>query len=400
MRVLQINAVINKGSTGIIARDICKTIIGYGGEVFFASQEKAQANNEFTVGKPIDYKLHALFSRITGLQGYESKTSTRALVYWIEQIQPDIIHIHNIHNNYIHLPTLFTFIAEKKIPTVITLHDSWMLTGKCMHFLKYGCSKWKTGCCNCPAQKKEVPSLFLDSSHKVWNDRKKYIGENPYIHIVGCSEWITHAAKESVLRERVIGTIYNGVDLAVFHPRENAIRQELSINDKYVILGMANKWLAPENENTYRTFIPQLQEDEILVLVGCSQDQIKKLPNKVIGMPFVTERTRLAECYSMADVFVNTTKVDTFPTVNLEALACGIPVVTYDSGGARETIDSETGYTVAYGDVQALRESINHLKNIDRQKQKEKCIDRTKRYFDCTRCYDDYILLYQRILCE
>lgn len=124
MRVLQINAVINKGSTGIIARDICKTVIGYGGEVFFASQEKAQANNEFTVGKPIDYKLHALFSRITGLQGYASKTSTRALVYWIEQIQPDIIHIHNIHNNYIHLPTLFTFIAEKKIPTVITLHDS------------------------------------------------------------------------------------------------------------------------------------------------------------------------------------------------------------------------------------------------------------------------------------
>lgn len=400
MRVLQINAVINKGSTGTIARDICKAVSRYGGEGFFASQENAQAYNEFTVGKPIDYKLHALFSRITGLQGYASKASTRTLLCWIEQIQPDIIHIHNIHNNYIHLPMLFTFIAEKKIHTVVTLHDSWMLTGKCMHFLKYGCSKWKTGCCSCPAQKKEIPSLFVDNSHKVWSDRKKYIGENPYVRIVGCSEWITHAALESVLKERVVGTIHNGVDLEVFRPTKNTIRQELSISDNYVILGMANKWLAPENEETYRAFIPQLREDEILVLVGCSLEQIKKLPAKVIGIPFVTEKTRLAQCYSMADVFVNTTKVDTFPTVNLEALACGIPVVTYDSGGASETIDSKTGYTVPYGDVQKLRESIDHLKNIDRQKQKGNCIDRAKRYFDCTRCYDDYISLYRRILCE
>lgn len=400
MRVLQINAVINKGSTGIIARDICKTGIGYGGEFFFASQEKAKEYNEFTVGNPIDYKLHALYSRITGLQGYASKTSTRALLCWIEQIHPDIIHIHNIHNNYIHLPMLFTFIAEKNIPTVITLHDSWMLTGKCMHFLKYGCSKWKTGCCNCPAQKKEVPSLFVDSSHRVWKDRKKYIGENPYVYIVGCSKWITSAAQESVLKKRVVGTIYNGVDLEVFRPRKSTIRQELSINDKYVILGMANKWLASENKETYRAFISQLQEDEILVLVGCSQAQIKKLPTRVIGIPFVIDRTRLAECYSMADVFVNTTKVDTFPTVNLEALASGTPVVTYDSGGAGETIDSETGYVVSYGDVQALRESINQLKKMDRQIQRENCIDRAKRYFDCTRCYDDYIRLYQRILCK
>lgn len=400
MRVLQINAVINKGSTGIIARDICKTVVSYGGEVYFASQEKAQAKNEFTVGNAIDYKLHALFSRITGLQGYASKASTRELLRWIEQIQPDIIHIHNIHNNYIHLPKLFTFIAEKEIPTVITLHDSWMMTGKCMHFLKYGCSKWKAGCCSCPAQKMEVPSFFVDSSHKVWNDRKKYIGENPYVHIVGCSEWITDAARESILKERVVGTIYNGVDLEVFCPRDNTMRQELSISEKYVILGMANKWLASENEETYRAFIPQLQEDEVLVLVGCSQDQIKKLPDKVIGLPFVTERTRLAECYSMANVFVNTTKVDTFPTVNLEALACGIPVVTYDSGGAKETIDSETGYAVPYGDVQSLRESINHLRNADWKKQKTDCINRAKRYFDCTRCYDDYFLLYRKILSE
>lgn len=400
MRVLQINAVINKGSTGIITRDICKTVVSYGGEVYFASQEKAQAKNEFTVGNAIDYKLHALFSRITGLQGYASKASTRELLRWIEQIQPDIIHIHNIHNNYIHLPKLFTFIAEKEIPTVITLHDSWMMTGKCMHFLKYGCSRWKAGCCSCPAQKMEVPSFFVDSSHKVWNDRKKYIGENPYVHIVGCSEWITDAARESVLKERVVGTIYNGVDLEVFCPRDNTMRQELSISEKYVILGMANKWLASENEETYRAFIPQLQEDEVLVLVGCSQDQIKKLPDKVIGLPFMTERTRLAECYSMANVFVNTTKVDTFPTVNLEALACGIPVVTYDSGGAKETIDSETGYAVSYGDVQSLRESINHLRNADWKKQKTDCINRAKRYFDCTRCYDDYFLLYRKILSE
>lgn len=398
MRVLQINAVINKGSTGIIARDICKAVVSYGGEAFFASQDKSQANNEFTVGNWIDYKLHALYSRITGLQGYSSKTSTRALLYWIEQIKPDVVHIHNIHNNFINLPMLFTFLAEKKIPTVITLHDSWLLTGKCMHFLKYGCLKWKTGCYNCPAQKKEVPSLFLDRSHKVWDDRKKYIGKNPYVHIVGCSEWITNMAQESVLKERVVGTVHNGVNLDIFHPRENTIRNELSINDKYVILGMANKWLASENEETYRTFISKLQEDEVLVLIGCSQNQIKKLSGKVVGIPFVTERIRLAEFYSMADVFVNTTIVDTFPTVNLEALACGTPVVTYDSGGARETIDSKTGYLVNYGDVQALRESINHLKNVDKKKLKENCIDRAKSHFDSKICYDDYILLYQRIL--
>lgn len=398
MKVLQINAVIQKGSTGIIARDIGNTVVRFNGTVYYASQEKVQESNTYCIGSPTDYKLHALYCRLTGLQGYASRISTRKLLQWITDIRPDIIHLHNIHNNYINLPMLFSYIRKKQIHTVITLHDSWMMTGKCMHFLKYGCSKWKTGCYNCVAQKKEIPSLFVDNAHKVWVDRKKYIGDNPFVHIVGCSNWITEATKESVLKDRVIGTVYNGIDLKVFRPCKTQLRQKLGIEGKYVMLGMANKWLAQENDRVFQNFTAGMQEEEVLVLVGCSKEQMGSLRSGVIGLPFVSGRSELAECYAMADVFINVTKVDTFPTVNLEALACGTPVITFNSGGAGETIDRQTGIVVPYGDALELRRALDTIKAGDREMQREYCQKRAQTFFNRLTNYDTYIEIYKQLM--
>ena len=398
MKVLQINAVINKGSTGRIARDIGECILKKGGNVYFASQEKAKNLCEYTIGNNLDYKLHALFSRVTGMQGYASKIATKQMIKWINEIKPDIIHIHNIHNNYLNLPILFNYIYEKKLKTVITLHDSWFFTGKCTHFLKYDCLKWKEGCKNCIAKKKEVPNYFFDTSSKVWNDRRKYIGDNPMISIVGCSKWISDCAKESVIGKRIVGTIYNGIDTEIFKPTKSLLKENLCIKEKFIILGMANKWLSQENTKTFKEFIKSLKSDEILLLLGCKSTEIEKLPKNVKGIGFVSDRNLLAKYYSIADVFVNVTKVDTFPTVNLEALSCGVPVVAYDSGGTKETINQDIGYIVQYGDTYKLRKSIDLIRSRDKIKLSYKCREHVKKKFNKLMCYDSYIELYNNIL--
>lgn len=402
MKVLQINAVYGHGSTGNIAKEILLQVKKIGGEVYVACPEKPsrcfEVEDYIRIGNGLDHRIHALYSRFFGKQGYASKNATRNLIKQIDRIKPDIIHLHNLHNNYVNIKVLFEFIERKKIKTVITLHDCWFMTGKCCHFLYDGCYKWKTKCETCIRQRKEIPSYFFDASEKMYNDKKLLVGENPYIYVVGCSKWITEVAKQSLLKERVFGTIYNGVDLSVFYPRKNSIRQALQIQDKYVILGMANKWLSEENIETYQYIMDNLTEDICICLIGCSEKEIKTLPRQIVGVGYIKEQDLLAQYYSMADLFVNVTKVDSLPTVNIEAIACGTPVVTYDSGGSSEVINEDVGTTIAYGDASALLEAINSYKIRDRKLNSKLCVKYAKAKFDKNECFKKYVDLYQQIL--
>ena len=398
--IVQINAVYGRGSTGEIVRDISNTAIENGWNSYIACSQKTTCDTKgkkiILIGNSLDHKIHAICSRLFGLHGYFSNVATLLFCKKMDVIKPDVIHIHNIHSNYINVNMLFRYINKKQIPTIVSLHDCWFFTGKCYHYMYDGCDKWKYDCGHCPRLKKEVPSYFFDFTKKVLRDRKKYIGNNPFVYVVGVSEWVTNEAKKSVLKDRVYGTRHNGVDINVFSKKTSSLRSDLNIEDKFVILGMANKWLSSDNVETLRHITEKIDNKSVLVLLGYKNNI--NLPDKIIGIPFISDREQLAAFYSMADVFVNITKVDTLPTVNIEALACGTPVITYDSGGSAEILDERTGYVVPYGNCNDLMSSIEIVKMNGKEYYTKSCVERVHSLFDNQKCYKDYIALYDSLL--
>lgn len=401
--LFQINAVYGKGSTGVITKDISQMVLDNGWKSYVACAETGIDEQNGTqlikVGNKFDHKLHAALSRVLGLHGYFSIRATKVLLKQIEKIEPDIIHIHNLHSNYINVNMLFRFIKKNRITTIITLHDCWFFTGKCYHYLYNDCQKWKEHCRNCPRLRAEIPSLLFDFSSVVFDDRRKWIGENEKINVVGVSQWITKEAEQSLLSKRVIGTIYNGVDLSVYSPKNSTKRKKLELEGKYVLLGMANKWLASENKETYirfRQYCSVKKNNWVLVLVGCPNEMNRE--DNIVFYPYVNDRTELAELYSMADLFVNITKVDSLPTVSIEALACGTPIVTYASGGSAELVDENVGIAVPYGDIDQLFSAIEKMENIGKKALTSNCVQRAEKKHNIVNCYKDYLRLYEQLI--
>ena len=294
---------------------------------------------------------------------------------------------------------LFKYIKKNNIKTIITLHDCWFLTGKCFHFLYDGCMEWKKKCGNCPRKCKEQSSMFFDFSRKVLADKKHLIGENKNVQIVAVSEWIASIAKESILKDRPITVIHNGIDLDIFHYFDvniNKLNKKIP-KDSFIILVMANKWFALENIDISKKILEKLKDNMRIVVVGCEERQISN-DSRVICVGRLTAH-QLAQYYSVADVFVNLTKVDSFPTVNMEAIACGTPVVTFDSGGSKESvIDGKTGFVIPYGDVELLMEKIDVVQKLGKITFSKDCLDIARKTFDKGKCFKNYLYLVKNLL--
>lgn len=401
MKILQINATYRIGSTGEIIAGIAQVSAAAGFDTYYvcASLSEDQRNDHiFVMGNRLDHKIHALRSRILGKQGSGSLLATLNLLKWIDKICPDIIHLHNLHSNYINVPLLFHYIQKRGIETVITLHDCWFFTGKCCHFLYDGCNLWKSGCGNCPRKRKEIPSYFFDRSSEDFREKRKLIGENPYVHVVGCSQWLTACARESLLAERVEKTICNGIDLDIFKPYQTDVYENLHKCGAFIILGMANKWLSEDGRETYNHVVKKLGSRMKLFLIGCTPKQIAENSNAHVFMSgFIKNRIELAKCFSSADVFVNVTKADSFPTVNIESIACGTPVITYDSGGSAEIVDRQTGEVVPYGNYEQLLQSIKRIQENGKQSYSRKCRQRAELLYNKNKTFLEYVKLYSQI---
>ena len=401
MKILQINATYRIGSTGEIIAGIAQVSAAAGFDTYYvcASLSEDQRNDHiFVMGNRLDHKIHALRSRILGKQGSGSLLATLNLLKWIDEICPDIIHLHNLHSNYINVPLLFHYIQKRGIETVITLHDCWFFTGKCCHFLYDGCNLWKSGCGNCPRKRKEIPSYFFDRSSEDFREKRKLIGENPYVHVVGCSQWLTACARESLLADRVEKTICNGIDLDIFKPYQTDVYENLHKCDAFIILGMANKWLSEDGRETYNHVVKKLGPRMKLFLIGCTPKQIAENSNAHVFMSgFIKNRIELAKCFSSADVFVNVTKADSFPTVNIESIACGTPVITYDSGGSAEIVDRQTGEVVPYGNYEQLLQSIKRIQENGKQSYSRKCRQRAELLYNKNKTFLEYVKLYSQI---
>lgn len=398
MKVLQINATYGYSSTGLIVKDIGDTLVATGNEAFFAYQSaRGEIENGYPVGNRLDRKVHALLCRVFGRQGYYSRSATKKLINHIEEIKPDVVHLHNLHSNFVHVNMLLQYLAKNDVPTVITMHDCWFFTGKCFHYADIGCERYKSGCGRCPKKKAPPASMLFDSTASVLRDRDKLLHAIPRLKVVGCSEWVCNEAKKGIMKDLELMPIRNGVDTNVFKPYDKtAVKRELNLEDKFVIMGMANKWLLPSNVEFLNKMKSHLAENDRIVLVGCTEQQMSALQSeeKIIAVGFVKGREALAKYYAAANVFVNVTHADTLPTVNMESICCGTPVVTYDSCGSPEIVLEGCGYVVPEGDVDGIVEKIKNVKsNVLRSVEAI-----GKANFDKTVCYRKYVELYKDIV--
>lgn len=404
--ILQINT-YDGGSTGSIARNINNIAEqkGWSAYLYYGrdSYHKSIADNTRIMGRGLSYKIRVLFhvfiTRVFDKHGCGSCQDTKCLITEVERIKPDIVHLHNIHGYYINYKILFEYLHKANIPVVWTFHDCWSMTGHCAHFEYAECDKWKTGCYNCPEKKSYPASLLFERSKRNYAEKRKIFTSVKNMTIVPVSNWLSDIVKESFLKDHEVNVIHNGVDLQKFQPIQSNIREKLSISDKRVILGVASPWSSRKGLNDFfelHTYIPS--DKYQIVLIGLSEDQIKQLPNGIIGLMRTESVEALAKWYSVANVFVNPTYEDTYPTTNLEAISCGTPVVTYKTGGSTESITSETGRVVEKGDIAGLTKAIESLCAEDRDEIRKKCREYAMAYFDKEDCINKYLDLYSGIL--
>lgn len=401
MKLLQINAVYGYGSTGVIVKDIHEMCLESGIDSYVAystsSDNDINIKNGYKIGNVLGKKIHALLGRINGQQAYFSSFATRKFLKYIDEISPDIVHLHNLHSNYINLNMLLKYLAEKDIATVLTLHDCWFFTGGCFHYTEAKCFKWKEKCGNCPKKHTDTPAYCLDLSRKIQSDREKYFSQIKKLTTVGVSDWIASEAKQTFLGKSDVRRIYNGVDLDFFKNTPSDMRTELGIDeDKFVVLAMANKWLLPVNADAFKYVTSKLPENAVMLMVGCSEEQKQSLPPNVIGIDFIKEREKLRNVYSLSDVFINCTREDSLPFVNFETQACGLPVITYGNTGAKETVDGYSSFSVNDGDYHTLSDKLLEL--IENHTISEKiCSQFIVEEFDMNKNYQKYIDLYYEI---
>lgn len=398
MKVLQVNAVYGQGSTGTIVRDIEYLCEQSGIECYVASPDPkvCEAKRSYAIGNTLDHKLHAVLSRVYGMQAYYSHIPTKNFLNWIDEIKPDIVHLHNLHSNYIHLNTLLDYLAKKDIKTIITMHDCWFYTGGCFHYTAAGCSKWLTDCKNCPKKKSDTPAYITKKSAQVLVDRKKYLLAIPHLYITGVSKWMAHEALKTFLKDTPNYVIPNGIDMNVFKPSPSDFRKKLGLDGKYVILGPASKWLASVNKEVLNRFAQFMQPDEVLFLFGVWKDT-GELPKNVIPYGYTKNRRELAKLYTMADVFANVTREDSLSLINLEAQACGTAVVTFDQTGPKETVDDINSFNVPVGDADLLYNAIRKVRLQESKNREEEFVNFVKKKYEFMLTYRKYIDLYKSI---
>ena len=403
MKVLEVNSVANSGSTGRIAEQIGQLAIKHGYDCYmaFGRENNGSKLKTIRIGSEADIILHGVESRLFDNHGFASRAATRRFVKQLKEINPDIIHLHNIHGYYLNVRYLFDYLKESQVPVVWTLHDCWPFTGHCAFFDTVSCDKWERECCNCPKMKSYPSSWFIDNSQNNYINKKQIFTSLTNLEIVTPSQWLKKLVEQSFLQKYHSRVIPNGVDLNKFKPVNsmNEIKKKYNIPQGRIILGVANIWDSRKGLGDFIYLSKQIQKKEYsVILVGLNDKQIKALPENIIGIKRTESTQELAALYSIADVFVNPTYSDNFPTTNIEALACGTPVITYDTGGSPEAVDSLTGRVVEKGNMDMLVSSIKEILSIDRETLRKNCRSRAERLYDKNDRFMDYIKLYDSIL--
>lgn len=398
MRILALNS-CNFGSTGNIMLQLAAAAQNAGNDVFAAypdsrSNRKKNVPNRILVGNRITRNVHVLLGNATGGMGMYSVLDTLLFLRKVRRNSVDLIHLHNLHGSYINLPLLFRYIKKYNIRVIWTLHDCWAFTGHCPHFTMVKCDRWKTGCHRCP-QYREYPQSLVDNSKYMYRFKKKWFTGVEDMTIVTPSQWLADLVKQSFLKDYPVEVIHNGIDLSVFKPTPSDFRERYAIPaEKKILLGVAFGWGVRKGLDVFVELAHRLDSDKYqIVLVGTDDNIDKQLPANIISIHRTQNQAELAEIYTAADLFVNPTREEVLGLVNLEALACGTPVLTFRTGGSPECIDETCGAVVDCDDVGALEQEIVRI-CADEPYSQEACLKRAVA-FDHNKRFEEYIRLYE-----
>ena len=393
MKVVQINATCGIGSTGKICVGISQVMAAQNIENYILCSR----TNGYALGIPCAdtryIKLQALKSRLLGNYGFNSKASARRMIAQLERIRPDIVHLHNIHGHDCDLELLFSWFRRNKTKLIWTFHDCWAFTGYCPHFTMMKCDKWKLQCGQC-VQRRNY-SWFFDRSRALF-EKKKALFTGLDLTVVTPSQWLADLVKQSFLKEHPVYVVHNGIDLDVFKPTPGPFREKYGLENKHVVLGVSFGWGVRKGLDAFIKLAGSLPRAYQIVLVGTDPNTDKLLPPNIISIHRTQNQQELAEIYSAADVFVNPTREENYPTVNMEALACGTPVLTFQTGGSPEMLDAACGSVVPCDDVDALEKEILRICK-DKPYRQAHCLEKA-RGFDQNNRFKEYVDLYERVI--
>ena len=391
-KVFFINTVVGPGnSVGRLVEGLYRTLTEHGYEcmVAYGRGEAPEGMNAYKIDAKSDIYFHGLMTRLTDRHGFFSKSATLDLIDQIEAFDPDIIHLHNVHGYYLNIKDLFTYLKKSGRRVIWTLHDCWSFTGHCAHFEYVGCTKWVSGCQNCE-QLSEYPKSYKDNSEKNYADKRKLFTGVENMTLVTPSEWLRQRVLQSFLKDYHTVVVPTGIDLVNFHPiaeerREDnpifELKNRLELRGKKIILGVANPWRDRKGLNQFINLNKVISDKYVIVLVGLNKNQLAALPDSIKGIPKTESLEELAAFYSMADVYVNLTLEDTFPTTNIEALACGTPVITYKTGGSPESLTDNTGIVVEKNSVQGVVAALDKIEAMAGEAYTEyACVNQAMRY--------------------
>ena len=397
MKIVSVN-LANVGSTGGIVRQIAELAeengITYYQAYPWSSKNKPAAEHDILIGTKWGKGLSIMLGRITGFQGCFSVFATKKFLKRLDEIKPDIMQLHNIHNSYINLPMLFKYIKKHDIKVVWTLHDTWSFTGQCSYFTMAKCEKWKDGCHDCP-QYRGYPEAYVDQTKRMWKLKKRWFTGVKKLVVVTPSVWLKELAEQSYLKEYPVMVINNGINLKAFNPSAGDYKKQNNLEGKHIVLGVALDWEARKGLDVFVELSKRFDDSYQIILVGTNDEVDKDIPENIISIHRTHNQQELAVLYSAADVYVNPTREENFPTVNMEALACGTPVITFRTGGSPESLNDTCGIVVDCDDVDALEVAVKKVCETECFTE-EDCVARG-RQFDAKTRFKEYIEIYKNL---
>ena len=399
MKIVEINGT-NYSSTGNIALNIAKKAREEGFEVYTCCKNSLKSSqfrydNQIVIGSRYERLISEQLAQLSGLSGSFNWIGTKEFIKKLEEIEPDLVHLHIMHDSYVNLKMLFSYLSVNKIPVVWTFHDCWAFTGKCPYFDMDRCDKWKNGCYKCPQVNKYPESYFMDMTKYLWNKKNRMFNSIDNLTIVTPSKWLSNYARESFLNGHDIRVINNGINLDVFKPVKSDFRKKYGIEDKYLLLGVGYNWSPRKGLDSFIELSKRLDDRFRIVLVGTNDKIDEILPDNIISIHRTYNQAELVEIYSSCDLFVNPTMEENFPTVNIESIACGLPVITYNTGGSPEIIDETCGRVVEKGNIDKLYDGIMDIYN--NPFDKSACLKRSQLY-NMNDKFAEYVELYKEIL--
>ncbi len=395
-KLLQINSVVNTGSTGRIAEQLGVLAINQGWESYIAYGREARGSQSrlIKIGSKWDVNFHAIGSILTDRHGLFSKFATKSFLQQVDIIQPDVVHLHNVHGYYINVPMLLRYLKQKNIPTVITMHDFWLMTGHCA-YINQSCDRWKTGCGNCP-RLNQYPAAKFDNTKANWKWKASLFVDMPNVTLVPVSYWLGRYVDESLLKNVKQNVIYNGIDTNVFKPFDGGASVKGVDWSKFTIMAIATRWTEANGYQDVMKLSSIIPDSCQIIMVGLDEQQMSNLPKNIIGFRKTESFTQLQELYTKSDVIFNPNREVTFGLVTAEAMACGTPAIVLRDTAGEEIVDEQTGFVV--DTIEEVIDLIPRIRALEKKKMSDACRFRVNELFNADKQYQKYIDLYNAVI--